>query len=157
LAGIRNTLQSNFNNDQPVQSQTKALRTGSIGNRDAESLINTLVEPKKSILSKLRDDLLSYGYSEEAGYDPINVESYVSYSISGVTRFIFKHKWELVVLFVIANPEEKEKVARMFPSVGSKKIEVNDVDGTTWLSLDPGSEGDIIRQIAKSLTTVQMP
>src|SRR5579863_6821780 len=70
------------------------LRTGSIGNRDAETLINTLVEPKKSLLSKLRLYLLSLGYQEEAGYDAINIESYVAYSILGQTRFILKHKWE---------------------------------------------------------------
>lgn len=128
------------------------LRTGSIGNRDAESLINTLVEPKRSILSKLRNDLLGMGYSEEAGYDPINVESYVSFSIAGVTRFIFKHKWELGVLFVIANSEEKEKALKKYPELNSKKIELNDEDSTMWVTLDPGAEGDLIRQIARSLS-----
>ncbi len=114
-------------------------------------MINTLVEPKRSILSSLRVDLLNLGYSEEAGYDPINVESYVSYSFAGVTRFIFKHKWELVVLFVIANSEDKEKTLKKYPALGSKKFEINDEDATMWLNLDPSREGDLIREIARSL------
>jgi hypothetical protein len=130
------------------------LRTGSIGNRDAESLINTLVEPKKSILSKLRTDLLNIGYSEEAGYDPINVESYVSYSIAGITRFIFKHKWELAVLFIFANSEEKEKALKKYPGLNSKKVEINEEDATMWLSFEPSMEGDLIRQIARSLPSL---
>lgn len=125
------------------------MRTGSIGNRDTETLIGTLVEPKRSVLLNLRRELLAQGYAEEAGYDPINIESFVSFSLAGVTRFIFKHKWELAVLFVFSSIEEKAKLFSKCPEIQRKRIETNDEDGTMWISLDPENERDLIKKIAK--------
>ena len=124
------------------------LRTGSIGNRDAETLINTLVEPKRSILLKLRSALLSQGYSEEAGYDAINIESYVSFSISNVLRFILKHKWELAVILVIQNQKEQTALVNQFPAIKERQFEQNTDDGTLWLKFDPAAEEQLILNLA---------
>ena len=126
------------------------MRTGSIGNRDAETLINTLVEPKKSALSSLRTQLLSLGYSEEAGYDAINIESHVLYSFSGDGRFLFKHKWELAVLVVLHSEEERVAVIGRFPEIENKQFEKNDEDGTIWVKIDPLAESALIVRMAES-------
>jgi hypothetical protein len=124
------------------------LRTGSFGNRDAESLISTLVEPKRNVLMKLRTGFLSRGYFEEAGYDPINVESYVSYSISSVSRFVFKHKWELAVIMVLQDQKEQTELLAQFPPLKEREFEHNSEDGTLWLELDPTSETEMILALA---------
>ena len=124
------------------------MRTGSIGNRDAETLINTLVEPKRSTLMKLRSALLLRGYSEEAGYDAINIESYVSYSVSNVPRFTLKHKWELAVIFVLQNQKEHDDLSLRLPSIKERQFEQNAEDGTLWLKLDPASESQLILNLA---------
>jgi hypothetical protein len=124
------------------------MRTGSIGNRDAETLINTLVEPKKSILTKLRHVLLTCGFVEEAGYDAINVESYVSYSISNTTRFIAKFKWELAVFLLLQNQEEQSNLMLNVAATKEKQVEQNSEDGTFWLKLDPTRDEELIIALA---------
>jgi hypothetical protein len=120
------------------------LRTGSIGNRDAESLINTLVEPKKSILGELRYRLVSLGYQEETGYDAINVESYVAYSRFGKLRFILKHKWEIGVYLVLHEENEKDRVGLKLATLKDRKIEKNENDETSWLKLNPETDAKLI-------------
>lgn len=127
------------------------MRTGSIGNRDAESLINSLVEPKKTILSDLRKDLLSMGFAEEAGYDPINVESFVSYSSLGVNRFTFKHKWSLVVTLILSGNVERESIVQRLPEVAPKVFSKNEEDETLWSDFDPKVERELILKVAKAM------
>lgn len=127
------------------------MRTGSIGNRDAESLINSLVEPKKTILSDLRKELLSMGFAEEAGYDPINVESFVSYSSLGVNRFIFKHKWSLVVTLILSGNVERESIVERLPEVAPKVFSKNEEDDTLWSVFDPKAERELILKVAKAM------
>lgn len=124
------------------------LRTGSIGNRDAETLVNTLPEPKKSILQSVRSVLLSLGYSEEAGFDAINIESYVGYSIKGTTRFFLKHKWEVVSVAVIESPAEKQEIEKKIPRISAKESEKAD-DGTIGIKFDPKSEKEVILELAQ--------
>jgi hypothetical protein len=124
------------------------LRTGSIGNRDAETLVNTLPEPKKSILQAIRRELLSLGYSEEAGYDAINIESYVAYSAKGENRFFLKHKWEVVVVAVLDSDSERQKVLNKIPSLQKKEFEPTE-DSTMALKLDPKEEKETIFELAK--------
>ncbi|MGI0079505.1 MAG: hypothetical protein ACRECH_07765 [Nitrososphaerales archaeon] len=128
--------------------QVYLLRTGSIGNRDAETLINTLVEPKRSLLGDLRRELISLGFSEETGFDAINIESFVSYSFSGSTRFIFKHKWNLVVVLIIYSEAEKELIVRKFPKISNFAFARNEEDGTIWTELDPKTDRELILQLA---------
>ncbi|HKW05445.1 MAG TPA: hypothetical protein VJN71_09120 [Nitrososphaerales archaeon] len=127
------------------------MRTGSIGNRDAESLINSLVEPKKTILGDLRKELLSMGFAEEAGYDPINVESFVSYSSLGVNRFILKHKWLLVVTLVLSGSVERESIIGKLPEIAPKVFSKNEQDNTLWSDFDPRLERELILKVAKTM------
>ena len=127
------------------------MRTGSIGNRDAESLINTLVEPKRTILGDLRKELLSMGFAEEAGYDPINVESFVSYSYLGVNRFILKHKWSLAVTLVLSGNVERESIVGRLPEIAPKVFTKNEEDNTLWSDFDPKVERELILKIARTL------
>jgi hypothetical protein len=123
------------------------MRTGSIGNRDAETLITTLVEEKRRMLSPIRDALLHLGYNEEAGYDAINIESFVAFSIQSMTRFILKHKWEVTVTAVLMGVEE-EIILSDFPELVMKEKERNSEDGTEWMILYPASESDLIIKLA---------
>ena len=124
------------------------MRTGSIGNRDAESLVNTLVEPKKTIIRELRALLLSLGYQEEAGYDAINIESYISYSKSNLPRFILKHKWELAA-FAIINDKEKHSILENYSDLKKRETGVNEGDGLVWIKLDMVEDKETIRALAE--------
>ena len=123
------------------------MRTGSIGNRDAETLINTLVEPKKSTLGNLRKHLLEEGFGEEADYDAINIESYIAYSLSGQTRFIFKHKWNLSVTLLLKNGDEETMLKRKVPESASLEFSRNEDDGTIWSEMNPQLQTDLILKI----------
>jgi hypothetical protein len=123
------------------------LRTGSVGNRDASSLLSTLVEPKKTILLALRSKLLALGYQEEAGYDAINVESYVSYSINGKVRFFLKHKWELSVIATIESEQEKQEIDAQNQSIKNKRFYSGD-DGLLSIKFDPATENQEIVELA---------
>lgn len=125
------------------------MRTGSIGNRDAETLLNTLVEPKRKVLARLRKVLLSLGYAEDAGYDAINIESYVAYSISGSARFFLKHKWEMVVVVVFHSPGEKTIAVAKFPLLMEKEMETNSDDGTISCKLSPTNDSELIDQLER--------
>jgi hypothetical protein len=127
------------------------LRTGSIGNRDADSFFNTLIEPKKTILGELRSKLLDSGYDELADYDTINIEPYVSYSFSGKLRFIFKHKWELAVMLVLSSPTERESLANQFQELKRIAFETNE-DGSIVGKLDPKGDKQLILSLGRSLS-----
>ncbi len=131
------------------------LRTGSIGNRDAETLINTLVEPKKTLLGDLRKKLLALGFGEETGYDAINIESYVSYSFHGSTRFIFKHKWSLAVVLVLHDEQDKEETQRQSPKIAEFTFTRNEEDGTVWAELDPEKDKELILKLAKGFVSTE--
>src|ERR1700730_2852928 len=77
------------------------MRTGSIGNRSAEDMIKTLVEPKKTIISSVRDRLLGSGFMEEGEYDSTNIETVLVYSKSERKVVFLKHKWDLVAMIPI--------------------------------------------------------
>jgi hypothetical protein len=113
--------------------------------------VNTLPEPKKSILQSIRSKLLSLGYSEEAGYDAINIESYVAYSSNNKVRFFLKHKWEVVVIGVLQSEQEKQQVLMKFPSVQSKEFEAGD-DNTFAIRFDPQNERELIFEVAEFFT-----
>ena len=131
------------------------MRTGSIGSRDVETLINTLVEPKKSVLGSLRKRLLEIGFAEEAGYDAINVESYVAYSLAGETNFLFKHKWSLSVTLLLKNKDERTALAKEVSGIGTLEFSRNEDDGTIWTELDPQVQGDQILEIAQYFVSVK--
>ncbi|MCL4518727.1 MAG: hypothetical protein M1587_05970 [Thaumarchaeota archaeon] len=100
-----------------------ALRTGSIGNRSAEDLVKTLVEPKKNVISAVRNRLLSLGYSEEVEYDAVNIEPVLIYN-KAEQVVLLKHKWDLVAMIPI-----KSEVAG---PASFKEFETQDEDGNKW-------------------------
>lgn len=91
------------------------------------------------------------GFAEEAGYDPINVESFVSYSSLGVNRFIFKHKWSLVVTLILSGNVERESIVQRLPEVAPKVFSKNEEDETLWSDFDPKVERELILKVAKAM------
>jgi hypothetical protein len=123
------------------------MRTGSIGNRDAESIVNTLEEPKKKALTELRAVLLGRGFLEEIEYDAINVESYISYSIANRPKFIIKFKWEFATFLIIENQIEQRQLLLHFHSMEGRQFETNSDDGTIWVKLDPVADQQLIMDL----------
>jgi hypothetical protein len=70
------------------------LRTGSVGNRSAEDMVNTLTKEKKVIIGSVRRLLLDRGYLEDVEYDSINIEPVLIYSKSDKNVVFVRHKWE---------------------------------------------------------------
>ena len=91
------------------------------------------------------------GFAEEAGYDPINVESFVSYSSLGVNRFILKHKWLLVVTLVLSGSVERESIIGKLPEIAPKVFSKNEQDNTLWSDFDPRLERELILKVAKTM------
>ena len=108
------------------------MRTGSVGNRSADDMIRTLVEPKKTVISSLRKKLLERGYVEEVEYDAINIEPVLIYSKSHVNVIFLRHKWETsaqIALQSISNRNE------LLGSDGGKlsRFLITDEEGNQWL------------------------
>jgi len=86
------------------------LRTGSVGNRTVEDMVRTLPEPKKQVISSLRERLLRLGYSEEVEYDPINVEPVMIYSKSEKDVVYVRHKWETTASILLVDPHKSGEI-----------------------------------------------
>jgi hypothetical protein len=85
------------------------MRTGSVGNRSADDMIRTLVEPKKSTIISARKKLLERGFTEEIEYDAINIEPVLIYSRSGDKVILLRHKWETIAQIpLLESSNEKE-------------------------------------------------
>jgi hypothetical protein len=124
------------------------MRTGSIGNRDSETLINTLPEPKRSIISKLRNVLLNLSFEEAADYDAINVESYLSYSSKGQARIMLKHKWKLSAIILLQNNQEKVELTQALPETAHIEFGKSEDGSGIFSELDPDSDSELIFKIA---------
>ena len=75
-------------------------------------MVRTLVEPKKTVISSIRDKLIAEGYSEEVEYDAINIEPVLIYSKSEKRSLFVKHKWALIALIPIQSREERVHIFR---------------------------------------------
>jgi hypothetical protein len=124
------------------------LRTGAVGNRTADDMVNTLVEPKKSVLSSIRKKLLASGFSEEVEYDSINIEPVLIYSKSDTKVLFLKHKWELTALIPIISDETKEKIQSIL-RIDLSKYETNNEEGKSWLKLKLPEDEDTALKIAE--------
>jgi hypothetical protein len=124
------------------------LRTGAVGNRTADDMVNTLVEPKKSVLSSIRKKLLASGFSEEVEYDSINIEPVLIYSKSDTKVLFLKHKWELTALIPIISDETKEKIQSIL-KIDLSKYETNNEEGKSWLKLKLPEDEDTALKIAE--------
>lgn len=99
------------------------LRTGSVGNRSAEDMIKTLVEPKKTVISGVRNQLLALGFCEEVEYDAINIEPVLVYNKQEKVVML-KHKWALVALVPMNS--------RVAHKESFKEFETTDENGDMW-------------------------
>ena len=119
------------------------MRTGSVGNRSAEDMVRTLVEPKKSAISSLRNKLLAMGLSEDVEYDAINIEPVLIYSKSEERSVFLKHKWETIALIPIQTEKERSNFSKYGGAI--KKFEFADEEGNLWLKfLLPMEEQNLI-------------
>ena len=109
------------------------MRTGSVGNRNAEDMVNTLVEPKRIVISSVRTRLLSFGFSEEVEYDAINIEPVLIYN-KAEQVVLLKHKWEVVALVPLSTANANYE--------SLKDLESLDEDGNRWLRFDLPSSQD---------------
>lgn len=125
------------------------LRTGAVGNRSAEDMVRTLVEPKKSAISSIRLKLLAAGYSEEVEYDSVNIEPVLIYSTSDKNVLFVRHKWELAALI----PREPE-IEKKLIAVSSEALpdhEYVDDESNRWLKFELPKDEELILQILKRL------
>ena len=140
----------NFGNKdfQPETLQNSGedqLRTGSVGNRNAEDLIRTLPGEKKAVISALRLKLLEGGYIEDAEYDAINVEPVLKYSKSEYELVFLRFKWELAAMIPVADTARKNDAN--FGKDFSKFIFVDD-DGIRWLKFKlPDEENNALNAL----------
>ena len=133
-----------FRGRRAVQLQVNLLRTGSVGNRTAEEMVKTLVEPKKAVVSHIREKLLGMGYTEEVEYDAINIEPVLVYSKSERSIVFLRHKWELCasIPFDPKKTEEKQTLADL--KVDVSKYQTKDEEGNMWLRFELPKDQDFL-------------
>jgi len=103
-----------------------------VGNRSAEDMIRTMVEPKKSVISSARKKLLDRGYAEEVEYDAINIEPVLIYSKSDAKVMFLRHKWETSAQIALQSiPDQNELLGSEQGKLGS--FLVTDEEGNKWL------------------------
>ena len=114
------------------------MRTGSIGNRNAEEMVRTLTPEKKQAISSIRSKLLESGYLEDTEYDAVNVEPVLKYS-KGEMRMIFvKHKWELSAMIPM-NDSKKGVGDAEFGEIISNHV-ITDEEGNRWIKFQLPAE-----------------
>jgi hypothetical protein len=106
------------------------LRTGSAGDRSAEDLVKTLPEPKRTVVSSIREKLLRLGYQESPEYDAINVEPVLIYSKSEKNSMFLKFKWELYCAIPVLDIQKFETSGL---NLTSSKFLTEDYEGRHWL------------------------
>ena len=122
------------------------MRTGSIGNRNAEEMIRTLVEPKKRVVSSIRTKLLAMNLVEDVEFDSINIEPVMIYSLRDERWVFVKHKWEVVALVRLDSEDERKPQLLSTIQDGKGLLERNEIDGTLWAKFSlPDGEGPALR------------
>lgn len=98
-------------------------------------MVKTLVEPKRAIISSVREKLIALNYSEEVEFDPIEIEPVIIYSLGGKRRVFLKHKWATVALLIV---DDKETAMKTISNLGleTSRLEANNEDGTIWIRFE---------------------
>ena len=110
-------------------------------------MVKTLVEPKRTVISSLRNKLLSLGYVEEVEYDAINIEPVLIYSKSEKKVLFVKHKWSLVAQIPIQDGQYLKQLETKNPEI--QKYKVEDEDGTKWIRFDlPSGENELFQVLS---------
>lgn len=98
-------------------------------------MVKTLVEPKKSVISRVRERLLSMGYNEEVEYDAINIEPVLIYSKSERTVFL-RHKWKLSASIPVESMMAEKKESLPEPNMDVSKYQTKDEEERSWLKFE---------------------
>ncbi|HVB11794.1 MAG TPA: hypothetical protein VNE86_01575 [Nitrososphaerales archaeon] len=126
------------------------MRTGSVGNRSADDMVKTLVEPKKSVISSIRSELITQGYSEEVEYDAINIEPVLIYSKSDKQVLFVKHKWALSAMIPVQSKEDRERIFSNAKDLDPAKYEIVDEEGKHWLNFHlPDDRQMVLKMLQK--------
>ena len=115
-------------------------------------MIRTLAEPKKSIISSIRQKLLQLGFLEEVEYDAINIEPVLIYSRSENQALFLKHKWELVALIPLQSNKIRERVFGEKTDTDLKKFKSVDEDGNQWLKFALPKDQEMVIQAVEALS-----
>ncbi|MDG6995735.1 MAG: hypothetical protein JRN52_07420 [Nitrososphaerota archaeon] len=103
-------------------------------------MVNTLVEPKRTVISSVRTRLLSLGFSEEVEYDSINIEPVLIYN-KAEQVVLLKHKWEVVALVPLRTANANYESVKDLVSL--------DEEGSRWLRFDlPSSQDTLFSMLA---------
>jgi len=109
-----------------------SLRTGSVGNRNVDDIVNTLPAPKKGAVSQVRNILLDLEYIEEMEYDAVNVEPVLTYSRSEDQLIVLRYKWEVNVSISLKRPEILDDLQKTVKDELANFL-VKDDEGDCWL------------------------
>ena len=127
------------------------MRTGAVGNRSADDMVNTLVEPKKSVISSIRSELITQGYAEEVEYDAINIEPVLIYSKSDKRELFVKHKWALSAMIPVQSKEDRERIFSNAKDLDPAKYEIVDEEGNYWLKFDLPDDRQIVLKMLQKI------
>jgi hypothetical protein len=127
------------------------MRTGSVGNRSADDMVKTLVEPKKTVISSIRSKLIAEGYLEEVEYDAINIEPVLIYSKSEKRTLFVKHKWALTALIPIQSDEDRIRIFSRIEEIGPSRYETTDEEGNLWLEFELPRDEDVVLKALKRI------
>ena len=124
------------------------MRTGSVGNRSADDMVRTLVEPKKTVISKVREKLLSAGFLEEVEYDSINIEPVLIYSKAERKVVFLKHKWDLVAMIPLRSSSFPNGLEIRGLSKELLKYQIEDEETNSWLRFSlPNAEPELFQAL----------
>ncbi|HZW55150.1 MAG TPA: hypothetical protein VFF30_02580 [Nitrososphaerales archaeon] len=125
------------------------MRTGSFGNRNADEMIKTLLEPKRGAISSIRSKLLAMNLAEDVEFDSINIEPVLIYSSQDTRRVFVKHKWETVALVRLVTEKEADEFLAENQDP-KRSVERNELDGTMWAKFPlPQGEDEALKVLAR--------
>jgi hypothetical protein len=124
------------------------MRTGSVGNRRAEEMVRTLVEPKKTVISGVRERLVKLGFLEEVEYDSINIEPVLIYSKDSKKIVFLKHKWDLVAMIPLKSSTFPDGLDSGGVTDQLVRFQFEDEEANPWLKFAlPGDETQLFQAL----------
>jgi hypothetical protein len=117
------------------------MRTGSVGNRNAEDMVNTLPKEKRETITSVRKKLLEKGYLENLEYDSINIEPVLIYSKSEKNTIFVRHKWATLAEIPVTEETQGSLTPELY------ELLVKDDDGKSLLRLQLPDQEKMLLQI----------
>lgn len=105
------------------------------------------MEPKKTVISSIRNKLLAEGFLEEVEYDAINIEPVLIYTKSEKRVLFVKHKWALVAMIPIQSEEDRVRIMSGARESKPESYETTDESGNNWLSFQLPKDETIVLKI----------